>query len=134
MIRAVILSIAIILGAKMSHAQDSAGIEATITAQMEAFRAEDSATAFGFASPVIQGLFGSSERFETMVRRGYPMVWDNAEVRYLDLEEFAGQMVQVVQVEDENGTIHYLAYEMVEIDGAWRINGVQLLPQPDFGA
>ena len=45
-------------------------IRGVISAQVEAFLANDFATAFSFASPSIKGLFGSPERFGQMVRQG----------------------------------------------------------------
>ena len=51
------------------------GIEDTIRGQMDAFLERDVAQAFTFASPNIQGMFGSAENFGRMVENGYPMVW-----------------------------------------------------------
>ena len=58
----------------LSQSEASSGIEATINRQIEAFQADDFATAFTFASPTIQGMFGTSDRFGAVVRQGYPMV------------------------------------------------------------
>ena len=66
-------------------AAQSDGIRSTITGQMEAFRADDFERAFTFAAPNIKRMFGSPDRFGTMVRNGYPMVWKNTGVRYLEL-------------------------------------------------
>ena len=57
-------------------AQDTAAqIKEVISDQIEAFRVDDVATAFSFASPAIRDLFGTADRFGEMVREGYPMVW-----------------------------------------------------------
>ncbi len=111
-----------------------AGIEAVIDGQMQAFRAEDVEGAFSFASPNIKGIFGSPENFGTMVQRGYPMVWDNADIRYLELREIDGRLWQKVIVQDEAGTLHALDYQMIETPDGWQIDGVQLLDAPDVGA
>ncbi len=110
------------------------GIEATIGAQIDAFKVDDFATAFSFASPNIQGLFGGSERFGQMVRNGYPMVWRPGDVQFLELREVAGGLWQRVHIRDQTGTLHALDYLMIQQDGDWRINGVQLVPLPDVGA
>ena len=68
----------------------NADIEATISAQIEAFKADDFEQAFTYASPNIRDIFGSSDNFGLMVRRGYPEVWRPAEVRYLELREIQG--------------------------------------------
>ena len=108
-----------------------AEIEKTIESQIEAFQRDDFAEAFTFASPTIQMLFGSAERFGSMVRNGYPMVWRPDDVRFLELREINGTLWQKVQVMDKSGTIHILDYQMVPGENGWRINGVQLLRAPD---
>ncbi len=110
------------------------GIETTIQSQIDAFLADDFATAFTFASPNIQGLFGSPDRFGAMVRQGYPMVWRPSDVQFLELRETNGRLLQKVMVRDAGGTFHVLEYQMIEADGRWRINGVQLLRAPGVGA
>ncbi len=110
------------------------GIEGTIQSQIDAFLADDFATAFTFASPNIQGLFGSSDRFGTMVRNGYPMVWRPEDVQFLELRELQGRLWQKIMVRDQAGKFHVLDYQMIETDAGWRINGVQLLPAPELGA
>ena len=110
------------------------GITATIDAQIGALLNDDFDGAFTYASPGIQGLFGDSERFGQMVRNGYPMVWRPAEVHYLALREVAGALWQRVLIRDQAGGVHLLDYQMVQVDGNWRINGVHILQQPDIGA
>lgn len=110
------------------------GIEATIQGQIDAFLADDFATAFTFASPNIKMLFGSSERFGQMVRNGYPMVWRPGEVRFLELRDINGALWQKVMIRDQAGEIHLLDYQMILEGEGWQINGVQLLRAPDVGA
>ncbi len=109
------------------------GIEATIDAQIDAFLRDDFAGAFSFASPGIRGLFGNHQRFGQMVRNGYPMVWRPAEVRYLALREVRGALWQRALIRDRAGGVHLLDYQMVRVDGNWRINGVHILWEPDVG-
>ncbi len=109
-------------------------IQVTIQAQIDAFLREDVTTAFTFASPSIQGIFGSAETFGLMVRQGYPMVWRPEEVRMLELREVAGNLWQRVMVTDQAGKTWLLDYMMVEVGGDWRINAVQLLESAGIGA
>lgn len=109
-------------------------IETTIQNQFNAFLQDDVATAFTFASPNIQGMFGTPERFGQMVQQGYPMVWRPADVRFLELRNIAGNLWQRVMVTDQSGAVHMLDYQMIETVGGWQINGVQLLPQTGVGA
>jgi hypothetical protein len=62
------------------------------------------------------------------------MVWDNADVSFLELRDINGFLWQKVMVRDKNGSLHILDYQMVETAEGWQINGVQLLPTPDVGA
>ena len=126
------------LSAPLAAAQDilapNPDIEAAIASQFDAFRTGDVEDAWTYASPNIQSLFGSVGNFARMVEQGYPMVWQPGEVDFIDLQSFGGLLVQRVQVIDAEGRVHYLGYQMVETEGGWRINGVQLLPAPDVAA
>ena len=116
-------------------AQDSAAaIRGVISDQIAAFRADDVATAFTFASPDIRGLFGTPDRFGAMVREGYPMVWRPGDVRFAELRERDGRALQRVLVTDGAGALHLLEYEMIPLDGGWRIDGVRLLDAGSTGA
>jgi ketosteroid isomerase-like protein len=107
-----------------------ADIEAVISDQIEAFKADDFDTAFTFATPRLQELFQSPENFRRMVTTGYPMVWRPAEVDYLDLREEGGQMFQIVQITDAKGFTHLLLYQMEQTDAGWRIAAVSVMKQP----
>ena len=119
--------------AGMVRAQDRGAIEDVIGGQLEAFNQRDVEMAWTYASPMIQGMFGNSANFGMMVQRGYPMVWTNSDVRYLELREIGGRLWQKVLVRDENGGLHILDYQMIETDNGWQINGVSILPAPDVG-
>ena len=109
-------------------------ITSVIQSQIDASLADDFATAFTFASPNIKSIFQTPERFGLMVRQGYPMVWRPADVRYLELEDQNGMLWQKVMITDQAGAIHVLGYQMIEADGGWQINGVQVLRAPEVGA
>ncbi|WP_171208918.1 MULTISPECIES: DUF4864 domain-containing protein [unclassified Ruegeria] len=109
-------------------------IEANIAAQIQAFKADDFATAFTFASPNIQRLFQTPENFGAMVRNGYPMVWRPADVRFLELREISGTLWQKVMITDGSGQVHLLDYQMIQRENGWKINGVQLLGNADPAA
>ena len=115
-------------------AQNNSVIEDVIGGQLEAFNARDVDQAWTYASPNIKRMFGSSSNFGSMVQQGYPMVWDNADVRFLDLRDVRGNLWQKVMVRDADGGLHILDYQMIESTDGWQINGVQLLAPPDVGA
>lgn len=135
MLRRLILALTFALTTSFAQADQTAApdIQATIGAQLEAFKADDFAEAFSYASPMIQSMFGSSERFGVMVRNGYPMVWRPAEVEYLSLEERDGGLYQKVLIRDLQGGRHVLEYQMIRNIAGWRINGVRLLRDPSIG-
>lgn len=115
-------------------AQDSGAIEGVIGGQLDAFNDRNVDEAWQYASPNIKRLFGSPGNFGMMVQQGYPMVWDNDDVRFLELRNVAGNLWQKVMVRDAQGGLHILDYQMIETSDGWQINGVQLLPAPDVGA
>ena len=104
---------------------DEAAIRDVISSQIEAFQADDVATAFTYASPTIQGIFGTPENFGLMVRQGYPMVWRPAEVRFLSLETVDGRLWQVVMMRDQAGKVHVLEYKMINGPQGWKIDAVR---------
>ena len=113
-------------------AGDRAAIRGVIEAQLAAFRADDGATAFGFASPSIQRQFGSPANFLAMVRTGYRPVHRPREVQFRDLVEVEGEPVQLVLLvgpDFEVVTAHYVMQR--QADGSWRINGCVLQAAPD---
>ena len=105
-------------------------IHDVITAQMHAFLAGDVDMAFTYASPDIKRLFGTPQQFGTMVQQGYPMVWHPATWKYLDLESRGGDLWQKVLVRDAEGAFHILEYQMIRLDGVWKINAVRVRKAP----
>ena len=134
--RVMFAGVLILVGVISALAQEArnAEIEGTIQGQIDAFQVDDFDTAFSFASPTIRRMFGNSEYFGSMVRQGYPMVWRPAEVRFLDLRELGGLMVQRVMIRDRAGVYHVLEYQMQPGADGWQINGVRLVPQSGVGA
>lgn len=108
-------------------------IQGVIQSQMDAFRAGDVAEAFGYASPMIQGLFRNPANFGAMVQRGYPMVWKPAQVEYVDSAREGNVAFEKVMVRDDAGRAHMLMYQLVETPRGWEINGVQILDELGIG-
>ncbi|NOD64223.1 MULTISPECIES: DUF4864 domain-containing protein [unclassified Ruegeria] len=132
--RRLLLALSLSAGLVSGAYAQSSEIEANIAAQIQAFKADDFATAFTFASPNIQRLFQNPDNFGAMVRNGYPMVWRPAYVRFLELREIAGSLWQKVMITDGDGRVHILDYQMIPLEGGWKINGVQLLGNADPAA
>ncbi|MGI3210735.1 DUF4864 domain-containing protein [Roseovarius tibetensis] len=109
-------------------------MQSVISDQIEAFLAENTERAFDHASPFIQRKFGTPDTFGDMVRNGYPMVWQPSDVTFLDIEMIDGRPVQSVRMRGPGGKSWIVDYEMVEIDGTWRINGVRVREAPGLNA
>ena len=67
---AVIAGLALPAAAEDIGAGDSAAIHSIIQSQIDAFRQDDGAAAYGFASPTIRQIFPSVGAFMDMVRGG----------------------------------------------------------------
>ena len=132
--KTVLAATGLALWAGMAGAQDAGAIEDTIGAQLEAFNDRDIAEAWGFASPMIQGMFGNPGNFGRMVQNGYPMVWDNSAVEFRDLEGGPEIWTQDVYLRGPDGAGYVAEYDMIETDEGWKINGVRILPAPDVSA
>ena len=127
------LALAVVLAPPARAQAPGPEIGAVIGDQIAAFQSGDIARAWSHASPSIQRMFGSPERFGRMVREGYPMVWRPARWEFRELTETAGGLIQTVLFQDAAGRLFLADYEMQLVDGVWRINGVYLRPAPGVG-
>ena len=108
-------------------AADRDAIRSIIQSQVDAFRRDDGAAAFGLASPGIQNMFGSSEIFMDMVRQGYQPVYRPKVFDFADVTLLNGQITQKVRVVGPDGRPVTAFYPMTQLpDGTWRIDGCYL--------
>ena len=121
----------VFIGVGTSAPAQDASIEDVIAEQLQAFNDRDVNTAWAFASPTIKGIFQTPENFGRMVENGYPMVWNNSDVQFLNQQEFENRTRQEVLIKGPDGAFYILDYQMIEVDEKWRINGVQVIPAPD---
>lgn len=128
--RMIAASLGIFIWAGAAQAQDST-VEDVITSQLQAFNDRDIDAAWQYASPTIKGMFGTSEKFGKMVQDGYPMVWDNSDVRFLDADEFQDRTRQEVQIQGPGGLFYILDYQMIDTPDGWQIDSVQVIPSPE---
>ncbi len=105
-------------------------IRAAISKQLDAMNKGDDAAAFAIASPVIQQMFVDPRTFMSMVERSYPQVFKSRGTRFLALSATDGRLLQRVVIESDAGTV-IGNYEMIEIDGIWRINGCSFEKRDD---
>lgn len=113
-------------------ARHDAAIRQVISAQIEAFRADDNDRAFGFAAPDIQAQFGAADGFMAMVRAHYRPVYRAQSVDFSGptraIQETPEMRIQHVHLVDDRGAGHQARYVMQkQPDGSWKIAGCHLL-------
>lgn len=122
-----VLSLAAPAFAQDVSAADRSAIRDVIQSQVDAFRRDDGEGAFGYASPSIRGMFGTSDVFMDMVRQGYQPVYRPREFDFREIVTLHGQVTQKVHVVGPDGRPVTAFYPMVQLpDGTWRINGCYL--------
>jgi hypothetical protein len=113
---------------------DRIAIRQIIQSQISAFGRDDGETAFSFASPNIQAMFGTAANFLAMVRSAYMPVYRPKQIDFGDLVDDNGSLVQFVHIVGPDGALVTAAYELVHMEnGSWRINGCVLLRAPQQG-
>jgi len=129
-----ILALALPAQAQVSQS-DQTAIRRVIEGQVEAFRRDDGDAAFGYASPSIQGMFGSAETFMDMVRQGYRPVYRPRVFEFREIVTLQGMVTQKVHVVGPDGRPVTAFYPMTQQpDGSWRIEGCTLQAPDDHQA
>jgi len=137
--RAVLVLISLLLcspSAQAADEVDKSAARATIERQIEAFRKDDSATAYAQAAPQIRNMFASPEAFLAMVEKGYAPVLRPRSYGFT-ASETAGEdeIAQGMTLQDENGVDWVALYSLQkQADGQWRITGCQLKKAPGDSA
>ena len=117
-----------IANAQTVSAADAAAVRKVIEAQLDAFRKDDAARAFSYATAGIRLTFVTAENFMEMVRSEYPVVYRPRTVAFdkpvpVDDDE----LMQPVRMTDDGGRTWIALYPMERgSDGVWRTNGCQL--------
>jgi uncharacterized protein DUF4864 len=112
---------------------DSQAIHDVIAGQIDAFRHDDGARAFSYASPTIQEKFGNADFFMQMVKTGYTQVYRAHDVQFQGLDMEAGAPVQRVRMIGPDGLPVIVIYMMQrQPDGSWKINGVFMTTSDDL--
>ncbi len=133
MLRAIIVSLILFFIQPPAQAEpatdaDRMAIQAVITAQIDAFRADDAARAYAHAAPSIQQIFPTPESFMAMVKQGYEPVYRPQSFRFGQLGKDFSQRVSII---GPDGRPYEALYTMQrQPDGTWRITGCSLLKIP----
>ena len=112
---------------------DRAAIRQVIQSQLDAFKRDDGAAAYAFASPLIQQKFGTAEHFLSMVKTAYPAVYRPKAVEFRELasSDDMGVMQKVFFIGPDGAGV--LAFYQMERqpDGSWKISGCFVTVAPD---
>ena len=116
--------------------QEAQEFQRVITSQLNAFNADDGASAYGFAAPTIKQMFPTPEIFMSMVKKGYPPVYRRQSYSFGRIgHEMGGAPTQHVTIIDQNGKTWTALYAMQrQPDGSWKIIGCQLVEAPGADA
>ena len=121
--------------AKADENGNRAAVEAVISQQMEAFKRDDAAAAYAFASPGIKALFLDPGSFIAMVQRSYAPVYRPKSVAFGELKATTDGLSQTVAIIDSEGAAWTAVYTLArDPDGQWRITGCVLLKTPETSA
>ena len=118
----------VLAAASAQPVDQGAAMAKTVLDQLDAFRRDDWNAAYGYASSAIQAQF-DPEAFREMVTRGYAPISRSATARVRHVEALdAHRGLVEMRVEGHDGETIDALYELVEEQGAWRVNGVITRP------
>jgi hypothetical protein len=110
-------------------AEDRTAMRTVIEGQLEAFRRDDAARAFAFASPEIQAKFGTPENFMAIVKTFYRPVYRPRRIGgFTEPRLIEGMITQPVLLIGPDGKFVLALYTMQkQPDGEWKITGCSLV-------
>ncbi len=97
---ALVLSLWIGGSAAAQSDADRTAVQSTIEQQLQAFLADDGATAYSFAAPNIRSRFPTEDIFMEMVRQGYRPVYRPHSYTFGELKAAGGGLEQLVDIVD----------------------------------
>ncbi|WP_052093295.1 DUF4864 domain-containing protein [Hoeflea phototrophica] len=113
-----------------ARADDAAAAQSIIESQIQAFLADDMATAYSFAAPSIKRMYPDESRFFDMVKRGYQPVYRPGNFAFgrSKLAPDGSGLIQEVLIQGPDGQDWTALYSLErQPDGSFKINGVQMI-------
>ena len=106
-----------------------------ISAQIDAFRHDDGAKAYSFASRHIQMMYPSADMFMSMVRTSYAAVYNPQQFQFGPFAANGDFLKQIVEITAADGTAWTAEYTLSRSpDGTLKIDGCRLSKRPGVGA
>lgn len=110
---------------------ERSAIRTVIDRQIEAFRRDDGAAAYAFATPWLQQVFPTQDAFMALVREGYRPVYRPRRYAFGEARETQAGLDQALEVQDEEGADWIAVYSLErQADGSWKIAGCRLVKAP----
>lgn len=109
------------------RADDAEAAQAIVRAQEQAIVHDDPATAYSYASPLIQQMYPSPEIFMGMVRDAFAPVYRHKTFEFGPLLTINGKLEQTVNIIDIDGQAWQAVYTLeVQSDGSMKISACAL--------
>ena len=100
---------------------------AVIERQLDAFARDDAGAAFALAAPRIQEMFGDTDSFMAMVKRGYAPVYRHRSIEFGEFTAEGDEAQQVVTIVDVSNAVWKALYKLGrQADGTWLVTGCVL--------
>jgi ketosteroid isomerase-like protein len=115
-----------------ARADTESDVRTVIESQLNAFAADEGATAYSFAAPIVKMAFPTPEHFMRMVKGGYKPVYRNTSREFQKMEtDGLGRPSMRVILTGEDGKRYEAFYAMEkQPDGSWKIAGCVILALP----
>lgn len=107
---------------RASKAEVRKDVITVIEAQLAAFRADDTAQAYGLASATLRAQF-PQRRFASIIQSNYPEIWTSTEAEYGIVRDDGTRARLLVHVKSEQGQASF-DYVLVKERNGWRIGSV----------
>lgn len=110
-----------------AFSDDVTASQNVIRAQEQAFRQDDGATAYSFASPSIKSMYQTSDSFMDMVRNGFAPVYRHRSFEFGEAKDLGGMIAQIVHIVDADGIPWDALYTLEpQPDGSMKISSCTL--------
>ncbi|WP_102958376.1 DUF4864 domain-containing protein [Mangrovicella endophytica] len=135
LLRSLALGAALLAATPPAFAGDAEDVQAAISGQLGAFRAEKGEEAYSYAAPNIRQMFSSPEIFMRMVKSAYDPVYRSSNAAFGKLAIDGGVFRQEVYLTDRNGQSWIASYTLSrQPDGSMKITGCAIRKGDDVSA
>ena len=99
-------------------------VRETISTQIFAFQKNDVVKAYSFAAPNIKAQYPDPAIFGSMVKNGYPIIWNPKKFKFATFKNRGDRSIQRVLFQSFEGNLKTYDYIMEKVGEKWKIAGV----------